>query len=189
MDNYFNSLIGTNDSNQNYWQEILETFLLSSKQYLKLEDLSLLLNRIEKFINKNKKVLEDKNSLDDIKLLYKKLYFPEKKEMDLDLFKETNRILTSFPYDVSKEMNNLAYPLKEQFTDLTNKELLSIDIKGAKLKENVFSFDFLEEGYLLTLYVPAISSYIKKGSLMEQEAYQRGIMTFKSDLFRYSFLL
>ncbi len=188
MDNYFNSLIGTNDSNQNYWQEILETFLLSSKQYLKLEDLSLLLNRIEKFINKNKKVLEDKNSFDDIKLLYKKLYFPEKKEMDLDLFKETNRILTSFPYDVSKEMNNLAYPLKEQFTDLTNKELLSIDIKGAKLKENVFSFDFLEEGYLLTLYVPAITSYIKKGSLMEQEAYQRGIMTFKSDLFPREFL-
>lgn len=173
LDRYYNCLISNNQYNKFYYQLILEKLF----KKLELADLKIVLDSIEKFIVKNKKVLMINQNITDINNLVEQI--TNKKVENIDKF---------FPYDIDQELANLTIIDENEFIDLTNKKLLSIDTCGTKIKENLFSVDFLPNGYLLTLYVPAITSYIKKDSLIEKIAYQRGITLAKTDLFPKKFL-
>ena len=153
-------LEANNDYLKLYYKEILEEFLLND-HYLNIEDIKLINNRLKQ-----------------VDLIPKEI-------VNFEKLKEKYGISLTFPYDYLEEINLLN---DNDFIDLTNEKILVIDTEGTKLSENVFSFKADSNGYLLTLYVPAISLLVKDGSLMEQVAFQKGVTLFSSTLFPKEFL-
>lgn len=150
----------TNEYLKLYYKEILEEFLLND-HYLNIEDMRLIVSKL------------------------KQTDLVPRRITNFEKLKERYGIGVSFPYNYLEEINLLN---RRNFVDLTDEKILVIDAEGTKLSENVFSFKNDSNGYILTLYVPAISLLVKENSVMEQVAFQRGVTLSSSTLFPKEFL-
>lgn len=188
LDKYFNFLCNNDKCNQNYYYEILGEFFKREKNYLKETDINEIINKINIFLEKNLELLNSKYDLKKLRKQIENLGKNITRKNKFSDFKTKYYIDHNFPYDYDEEIANLNEINDDEFLDLTTKKLLTIDAKETKIKENIFSCDITNDGYLLTLYVPAITSLIKSSSQMASLAFEKGISVLKSDLFPRKFL-
>jgi ribonuclease R len=131
--------------------------------------------RVKKEIEKGKyeghvlKVLGHKNDpgVDILSIVYK---YGINDEFSDKLMDEVNAI----PDVVSKE------EIKRR-KDLRNECIVTIDGDDAKDLDDAISIKKIDEGYVLGVHIADVSYYVKKDTLIDQEAYDRGTSVYLAD--------
>ena len=94
-----------------------------------------------------------------------KTVFPEEVLLELD--------------DIPDEINKLDYPYRR---DLTNELIITIDGADAKDLDDAISVKQLDNGnYLLGVYIADVSNYVKEGTFLDLEAFERGTSVYLPD--------
>ena len=94
-----------------------------------------------------------------------KTVFPEEVLLELD--------------DIPDEINKLDYPNRR---DLTNELIITIDGADAKDLDDAISVKQLDNGnYLLGVYIADVSNYVKEGTFLDLEAFERGTSVYLPD--------
>ena len=106
--------------------------------------------------------------------------------MDITALVLSAGIKTEFPEEVQLELedipdkiNKLDYPNRK---DLTDKLLITIDGIDAKDLDDAVRVEMLENGnYLLGVYIADVSNYVKEGTFLDLEAFERGTSVYLPD--------
>ena len=94
-----------------------------------------------------------------------KTVFPEEVLLELD--------------DIPDEINKLDYPYRR---DLTNELIITIDGADAKDLDDAITVKQLDNGnYLLGVYIADVSNYVKEGTFLDLEAFERGTSVYLPD--------
>ena len=94
-----------------------------------------------------------------------KTVFPEEVLLELD--------------DIPDEINKLDYPNRR---DLTNELIITIDGADAKDLDDAITVKQLDNGnYLLGVYIADVSNYVKEGTFLDLEAFERGTSVYLPD--------
>ena len=94
-----------------------------------------------------------------------KTVFPEEVLLELD--------------DIPDEINKLDYPNRR---DLTNELIITIDGADAKDLDDAICVKQLDNGnYLLGVYIADVSNYVKEGTFLDLEAFERGTSVYLPD--------
>ncbi len=92
------------------------------------------------------------------------------------------------PISFSNELQNEANEISKidirslDRVDLTNLKTWAIDSPGSKDRDDAFSFEKKEDGYVLWIHIADPSEIIKPGSLLDKEASRRGSSIYMPDL-------
>ena len=106
--------------------------------------------------------------------------------MDITALVLSAGIKTEFPEEVQLELedipdkiNKLDYPNRK---DLTDKLIITIDGIDAKDLDDAVRVEMLENGnYLLGVYIADVSNYVKEGTFLDLEAFERGTSVYLPD--------
>ncbi len=106
--------------------------------------------------------------------------------MDITALVLSSGIRTNFPEEVileldeiPDEINKLEYPNRR---DLTNKVIITIDGIDAKDLDDAVRVEKLDNGnYLLGVYIADVASYVKEGTFLDLEAFERGTSCYLPD--------
>jgi ribonuclease R len=83
----------------------------------------------------------------------------------------------AFPLEVLQQADQAAStPLDEEIArriDLTNEDIYAIDPEDAKDHDDAISVTRTNEGYRLGVHIADVSFYVREGTLLDTEAYQR----------------
>ena len=103
--------------------------------------------------------------------------------MDITKIAATYNFTNVFPEAVIEEVNNLNYNIKtETRVDYTNEVIFTIDGEDAKDLDDAVSIKKLDNGnYELGVYIADVSYYVREGSFLDQEAYNRGTSVYLLD--------
>ena len=81
--------------------------------------------------------------------------------------------------DIPDEINKSNYPNRR---DLTNNQIITIDGADAKDLDDAISVKKLDNGnYLLGVYIADVSNYVKEGTFLDLEAFERGTSVYLPD--------
>lgn len=106
--------------------------------------------------------------------------------MDITALVLSSGIKTNFPEevtleleDIPDEINKRDYPNRR---DLTDKLIITIDGADAKDLDDAIYVEKLENGnYLLGVYIADVSNYVKEGTFLDLEAFERGTSVYLPD--------
>ena len=106
--------------------------------------------------------------------------------MDITALVLSSGIKTNFPEEVilelgeiPDEINKLDYPNRK---DLTDKVIITIDGSDAKDLDDAVRVEKLDNGnYLLGVYIADVSNYVKEGTFLDLEAFERGTSVYLPD--------
>ena len=106
--------------------------------------------------------------------------------MDITALVLSAGIKTNFPEEVlleleeiPDEINKLDYPNRK---DLTDKLIITIDGVDAKDLDDAVRVELLDNGnYLLGVYIADVSNYVKEGTFLDLEAFERGTSVYLPD--------
>lgn len=81
--------------------------------------------------------------------------------------------------EIPDEINKLDYPNRK---DLTDKVIITIDGADAKDLDDAIRVELLNNGnYLLGVYIADVSNYVKEGTFLDLEAFERGTSVYLPD--------
>lgn len=90
-----------------------------------------------------------------------------------------------FPKQVMKEVNLMKEEIGEQEKqgryDLTNQMIITIDGDDSKDLDDAVSVEKIDGGYRLGVHIADVSHYVKAGSAIDREAYERGTSVYVVD--------
>lgn len=106
--------------------------------------------------------------------------------MDITALVLSAGIKTTFPEevlleleDIPDEISKLDYPNRK---DLTDKLIITIDGIDAKDLDDAVRVEMLDNGnYLLGVYIADVSNYVKEGTFLDLEAFERGTSVYLPD--------
>lgn len=106
--------------------------------------------------------------------------------MDITALVLSSGIKTTFPEevlleleDIPDEISKLNYPNRK---DLTDKLIITIDGIDAKDLDDAVRVEMLDNGnYLLGVYIADVSNYVKEGTFLDLEAFERGTSVYLPD--------
>ena len=106
--------------------------------------------------------------------------------MDITALVLSAGIKTDFPEevileleDIPDEISKLDYPNRK---DLTDKLIITIDGIDAKDLDDAVRVEILDNGnYLLGVYIADVSNYVKEGTFLDLEAFERGTSVYLPD--------
>lgn len=106
--------------------------------------------------------------------------------MDITALVLSAGIKTDFPEevlleleDIPDEISKLNYPNRK---DLTDKLIITIDGIDAKDLDDAVRVEMLDNGnYLLGVYIADVSNYVKEGTFLDLEAFERGTSVYLPD--------
>lgn len=106
--------------------------------------------------------------------------------MDITALVLSAGINTTFPEevlleleDIPDEISKLDYPNRK---DLTDKLIITIDGIDAKDLDDAVRVEMLDNGnYLLGVYIADVSNYVKEGTFLDLEAFERGTSVYLPD--------
>ena len=95
----------------------------------------------------------------------------------------SNGITTSFPQGVLNEAQEVS---KEKISDtgrrdFRNSTVFTIDSYEAKDLDDAISLEETENGYILGVHIADVSHYVRKNSLLDKEAFNRGTSVYFTD--------
>lgn len=94
-------------------------------------------------------------------------------------------IRPDFSENVMKEVQKLPETIseeeKKQRTDLTNLLTITIDGEDAKDLDDAISIEKIDKGYRLYVHIADVSYYVRAGSEIDKEAYNRGTSVYVVD--------
>lgn len=94
-------------------------------------------------------------------------------------------IVPEFPEDVMKEVQSIPAKVskedKKDRSDLTNLLTITIDGEDAKDLDDAISVEKIEGGYRLGVHIADVSHYVKEGSALDREAYERATSVYVVD--------
>jgi exoribonuclease R len=202
--NKFPELINTSNGKNSIFDEIIEQYINQAAMancdfnmvYLKKVITFVITNRKLKIKEIQKKKLIDKLRLAIDNLKRCKMDKKEKEKIKYflnELIKELKNVKTNnsedeiddikYKYNLQQEFSNDAIQQMCNFKDinglcyrdLRNKYIITIDANNAKSLDDAFSLEVLPNGnYLLGIYIADVSSYVKAGTHLDKEAYERG---------------
>jgi ribonuclease R len=114
------------------------------------------------------------------------LGFPHTPGMDEKIVIRTYRLPTEFPADVLEAAEEIPDHIPEeeiqQRADLRDQIVFTIDGENARDFDDAVSIERLENAnYKLGVHISDVSFYVKEGSPIDQEAYQRGTSVYFPD--------
>ena len=96
-----------------------------------------------------------------------------------------NGVRTEFPDEVLEEAKSMPKEVKTEAIgirrDLRNQLLVTIDGADAKDLDDAVSIEKIEDYYRLGVHIADVSYYVKEGSPLDLEAYERGTSTYVAD--------
>ena len=106
--------------------------------------------------------------------------------MDILSVLYSNNMSTVFPKKVMEEVKSVKKIVDESDLegrrDLRHKKIFTIDGADAKDLDDAISIEKLEDGtYLLGVHIADVSEYVKEGSKIDAEAYERGTSVYLAD--------
>ncbi len=96
----------------------------------------------------------------------------------------SNGIRTTFDEAVLAEADREAEDIPDTADgreDITDKILFTIDGEDAKDLDDAVSLEKTEEGYLLGVHIADVSHYVRQGSALDREAFERGTSVYFTD--------
>ena len=98
--------------------------------------------------------------------------------IDVTMLLEESMLRTTFPQDVLSESNGIPQSIKKEdypdYRDLSSELIFTIDGDDAKDFDDAVGIKQLSNGnYELGVYIADVSSYVKPGSLIDEEALKR----------------
>lgn len=94
-------------------------------------------------------------------------------------------IQRDFSQKVLKEAKALDFDgfdkFKDKRRDLTDKNIFTIDGKTAKDLDDAVSIKKEKDGYILSVYIADVSTYVRKNGEIDKEAYERGTSVYFPD--------
>lgn len=133
------------------------------------------------------KVTDWGNASGNIRATYtKKIGSTDKASTDLSLILEEFNIIDTFPAEVLDELKNFGKKVSnkdcENREDLTHLEAITIDPQTAKDFDDALSLEKDEEGnFHLGVHIADVAHYIKAGTALDAEAYERSNSTYFPD--------
>lgn len=106
--------------------------------------------------------------------------------MDITALVLSSGIKTTFPEEVELELLDIPDAIdKNDFPnrrDLTDKVIITIDGSDAKDLDDAIRVEKLDNGnYLLGVYIADVSNYVKEGTFLDLEAFERGTSCYLPD--------
>lgn len=106
--------------------------------------------------------------------------------MDILSIVVSHGIPAKFPDEVMEEADQVPDKIDEKDIigrkDLRNETIVTIDGEDAKDLDDAVTVKHLDNGnYFLGVHIADVSSYVKEGSLLDQEAYERGTSVYLTD--------
>lgn len=106
--------------------------------------------------------------------------------MDLTTILLANDYELDFPIKVKDEITGIPLEISkselENRVDLTNKKIVTIDGDDAKDLDDAICVEKMSNGnYFLGVYIADVSNYVKVGTALDDEAYNRGTSTYLPD--------
>lgn len=95
------------------------------------------------------------------------------KELDLSNLKEKYGITSEFNKQILHDADNIIPYTNKSYIDVRDKFTISIDCKNTKSIDDAFSFEKMDNGYVLEVYISDVDAYIKMNSNFDREAYNR----------------
>ena len=95
------------------------------------------------------------------------------KELDLSNLKEKYGITSEFNKQILHDADNIIPYTNKSYIDVRDKFTISIDCKNTKSIDDAFSFEKMDNGYVLKVYISDVDAYIKMNSNFDREAYNR----------------
>lgn len=106
--------------------------------------------------------------------------------MDISALVLSASVKTNFSDEAIIELDEIPDAIKKEDypnrVDLTNKLIITIDGADAKDLDDAISVELLENGhYLLGVYIADVSHYVKEGTFLDLDAFERGTSVYLPD--------
>lgn len=106
--------------------------------------------------------------------------------VDIISYVYANNFKPNFPNEVIEELDNIPNKIEEKDTkgrlDLRDKLIYTIDGADTKDIDDAISVQKLENGnYELGVHIADVSNYVKEGTIIDKEAYERGTSVYLVD--------
>lgn len=103
------------------------------------------------------------------------------KTLELAIIRQHN-LYEEFPNEVVEASNKIPQKVltkqKQNRVDLTKETMFTIDGEDARDFDDAVSIKRTKKGYMLGVHIADVGEYVKKGSVIDEEAFRRGTSTY-----------